>query len=108
MTDNGGPGSGGSVPDLATVPGNSDTCVIVVAEGALHAPDTVAAHFRGQASIRVADISTADRIKAASTGASGLVVALHRLPGELIEAIDPDLRVIGRMGIGTDTVDLAA
>jgi D-3-phosphoglycerate dehydrogenase / 2-oxoglutarate reductase len=118
MTDNGGSGSGGSVPDLATVPGgapgpdtvpgNSDTCVIVVAEGALHAPDTVAAHFRGQASVRVADISTADRIKAATTGASGLVVALQRLPGELVEAIDPGLRVIGRMGIGTDTVDLAA
>ncbi len=69
-------------------------------------PDTVAAHFRGEATIRVADISTADQVKAATTGASGLVVALQRLPGELIEAIDPGLRVIGRMGIGTDTVDL--
>lgn len=96
----------GRAPDLATAPGSPDTCVIVVAEGALHGLDAVAARFRGEATIRVADISTAAQVKAATMGASGLVVALQRLPGELIEAIDPGLRVIGRMGIGTDTVDL--
>jgi D-3-phosphoglycerate dehydrogenase / 2-oxoglutarate reductase len=118
MTDNGGHGFDGTAadlatvpgrgPDPATVPGNPDSCVIVVAEGALHAPGTVAAHFRGDATIRVADISTAGQVKAATSGASGLVVALQRLPAELVEAIDPGLRVIGRMGIGTDTVDLEA
>jgi D-3-phosphoglycerate dehydrogenase / 2-oxoglutarate reductase len=106
MTENGRQRSGGNAPELATVPQSPDSCIIVVAEGALHGPDAVAARFRGEATIRVADISTAGRIKAASAGASALVVALHRLPGELIEAIDPGVRVIGRMGIGTDTVDL--
>ncbi len=108
MTKNGGHRSRQQAPDLATVPGSPDACIIVAAEGALHGPDTVAAHFRGEATIRVADISTADQIKAATAGASGLVVALQRLPAELIEAIDPGVRVIGRMGIGTDTVDLEA
>ena len=80
----------------------------MAAEGALQGPDAVAAHFRGKAAIRVADISTPGRITAATAGASGLVVALHRLPADLIQAIDPGVRVIGRMGIGTDTVDLEA
>jgi len=118
MTENEGQRSGGRTPDLATVPGGTpglatdpgspDACIIVAAQGALHDPGAVAAHFRGEATIRVADISTADQVKAATAGASGLVVALQRLPGELIQAIDPGLRVIGRMGIGTDTVDLEA
>jgi D-3-phosphoglycerate dehydrogenase len=106
MTKNGGHRTDGRAAGLGVVPGGPDSCIIVVAAGALHAPDTVAAHFRGDAAVRVADISTPAGIKAATTGASGLVVALQRLPGELIEAIDPGVRVIGRMGIGTDTVDL--
>jgi D-3-phosphoglycerate dehydrogenase / 2-oxoglutarate reductase len=108
MTKNAGHRSDDAVPGLATASAGPGSCVIVVAEGALHAPDPVAAHFRGEATIRVADISTANQVKAATSGASGLVVALQRLPAELIEAIDPGLRVIGRMGIGTDTVDLEA
>ena len=108
MTKNGGHRSDSKASGLGTVPGSLDSCIIVAAEGALHGPVTVAAHFRGEAAIRVADISTADRIKAATTGAIGLVVALQRLPAELIEAIDPGVRVIGRMGIGIDTVDLEA
>ena len=105
MTENEGLRPDSEAPGLITAPGSADPC-IVVAEGALHGPDKVAAHFRGEATIRVADISTAAQVKAATTGASGLVVALQRLPAELIEAIDPGVRVIGRMGIGTDTVDL--
>jgi D-3-phosphoglycerate dehydrogenase len=105
MTENGEHRSHSKTPDRVTVPGSPQLC-IVAAEGALHGPDAVAAHFRGEAAIRVADISTAARVKSATAGASGLVVALHRLTGELIEAIDPGVRVIGRMGIGTDTVDL--
>jgi D-3-phosphoglycerate dehydrogenase / 2-oxoglutarate reductase len=105
MTENGGHRPDSEAPGLITVPGSPDPC-IVVAEGALHGPDKVAAHFRGEATIRVADISTAAQVKTATTGASGLVVALQRLSAELIEAIDPGVRVIGRMGIGTDTVDL--
>src|ERR1700722_5214283 len=108
MTKNGGHRSDGTVPGLATVPGSKDACVVVVAEGAPHDPAAVAEHFRGEATIRVADISTADQVKAVTAGASGLVVALQRLPGELIQATAPGLRVIGRMGIGTDPVDLEA
>jgi D-3-phosphoglycerate dehydrogenase len=88
--------------------GDQDSPVIVIAEGALRAPDEVARHFQDQATIRRADISTPAGIRAATAGAQGLVVALQPLTAELIEAVDGGLRVIGRMGIGTDTVDLDA
>jgi D-3-phosphoglycerate dehydrogenase len=89
-------------------PAGPDSPVIVVAESALRAPDAVARHFAGRATIRRADISSAAAIRAATAGSQGLVVALQRLPAKLVEAIDGGVRVIGRMGIGTDTVDLRA
>jgi D-3-phosphoglycerate dehydrogenase / 2-oxoglutarate reductase len=82
--------------------------VVVVADGSLRSPDAVLEHFRGQATIRFADVSSAARLRAATAGADGLVVALQPLPADLIEALDDGIRVIGRMGIGTDTVDLRA
>jgi D-3-phosphoglycerate dehydrogenase / 2-oxoglutarate reductase len=81
---------------------------VVVAQGAMRTPDRVTEHFRGQATIRQADLSSAAKMSAVTAGADALVVALQPLPGELIKAIDGQVRVIGRMGIGTDTVDLSA
>jgi D-3-phosphoglycerate dehydrogenase len=80
--------------------------VIVVAQDALHAPDRIAEHFRDQATIRREDISSPEKMRRATATADAVVVALHRLTGELIEAMDRRVRVIGRMGVGTDTVNL--
>jgi D-3-phosphoglycerate dehydrogenase len=82
--------------------------VVVVADGSLRAPDAVVEHFRERATIRFADVSSAARVRAATAGADGLVVALQPLAADLIEALGDGIRVIGRMGIGTDTVDLRA
>ena len=82
--------------------------VIVVAERAMRAPADVIEHFRDRATVRLADISSPAKIQAATAGADALVVALQLLPAELICAMDDGIRVIGRMGIGTDTVDLDA
>lgn len=88
--------------------GRLDRPVLLVAEGAARAPGAVAEHFRAAATIRTADISTAAKMRDATAGADGLVVALQRLSADLVAAMDDSIRVIGRMGIGTDTVDLEA
>jgi D-3-phosphoglycerate dehydrogenase / 2-oxoglutarate reductase len=82
--------------------------VILAPDGALRAPERTAEHFRGRATIRHGDISSRQAIRRATSGADALVVAQQRLPGELVEAIDGGVRLIGRMGIGVDTVDLEA
>jgi D-3-phosphoglycerate dehydrogenase / 2-oxoglutarate reductase len=82
--------------------------VVVVADTAMRAPDEVIDHFRGRATVRQADLSSAAKMRAATAGAGAVVVALQLLTAELIDAMDAGIRVIGRMGIGTDTVDLDA
>jgi D-3-phosphoglycerate dehydrogenase len=58
--------------------------------------------------IRRADISSPEKMRGATATADAVVVALHRLTAELIDAIDGRVRVIGRMGVGTDTLNLDA
>ncbi len=82
--------------------------VIVVAQDALHAPDRIADHFDGEATIRREDISSPEKMRGATAAADAVVVALHRLTADLVDAMDGRVRVIGRMGVGTDTVDLDA
>jgi D-3-phosphoglycerate dehydrogenase len=82
--------------------------VIVVPDGAMHALDRVAEQFLGHATVRAEDISTPERMRTATIGADAVVVGLQRLSEPLIRAMDHSVRVIGRMGVGTDTVDLNA
>jgi D-3-phosphoglycerate dehydrogenase len=93
-------GSGGDGPE--TLP------VIVVPDGAIHAIEQVAEQFLGHATVRAEDISTPEKMRSATTGADAVVVGLQRLNESLIHAMDQSVRVIGRMGVGTDTVDLSA
>ncbi|HEX4656414.1 MAG TPA: NAD(P)-dependent oxidoreductase [Streptosporangiaceae bacterium] len=82
--------------------------VIVLAERALDTPDHIVEHFNGRATIRREDISSPEKMRKATAAADAVVVALDRLTGDLIEAMDERVRVIGRMGVGTDTVNLDA
>lgn len=102
---------GGRAPaaDVPEVPdGRHDLPVVLVAEGAARAPAAIVEYFRTSATVRLADVSTHAKVAAVTAGADAVVVALQRLPADLIEAMAGSVRVIGRMGIGTDTVDLAA
>src|SRR5271156_5619629 len=63
-----------------------DLPVILVADGAMRAPDDVMEHFRDQATIRRADISSPAKIRAATAAADAVVVALQLLSAELIRA----------------------
>jgi D-3-phosphoglycerate dehydrogenase len=82
--------------------------VIVVAEGALAQAARVVEHFSGQIELRFADVSTPEAVGLATVEASGIVVALQPLRGEHVTALGPGVKVIGRAGVGLDSIDLRA
>jgi D-3-phosphoglycerate dehydrogenase len=53
-------------------------------------------------------VSTASAVADATADADGIVVALQPLRRELIGALGPRVRVIGRAGVGLDSIDLEA
>ena len=79
---------------------------IVIARHTFPNPDEVIAHYQGRAVLAQADISTAAQAATATAGADALVVATQRLDSEILRALSPSVRVIGRTGVGLDTVDL--
>jgi D-3-phosphoglycerate dehydrogenase / 2-oxoglutarate reductase len=85
-----------------------DRPTILVAKGAAHDLDAVTEHFADQAMVGMAELSTPEQVAKATAGADAVVVALQPLSAALIAAMDQRVRVIGRMGIGLDTVDLQA
>jgi D-3-phosphoglycerate dehydrogenase len=82
--------------------------VIAVADGAFSGRHTIEREFGGRAAIRWADLSSAAAARRSTAGADAVVVTLQRLSAEIIAAFGPSVRVIGRGGVGLDTIDLAA
>jgi D-3-phosphoglycerate dehydrogenase len=81
--------------------------VVVVADGAFSNHDGLADQFDG-AVLRFRDVSDPATLSQATEGASGIVVALQPLRAPHIEALAPTVKVIGRAGVGVDTIDLEA
>jgi D-3-phosphoglycerate dehydrogenase len=105
------PGAPGTVPSpapLVPATADPDRPVILMAKGAPRDLKTVAEHFADRAMVGVGELSTPEQVAEATAGADAVVVALQPLPAALVAAMDQRVRVIGRMGIGTDTVDLEA
>jgi D-3-phosphoglycerate dehydrogenase len=82
--------------------------VVVVAKGAFGDSEKLEAHFGDQAVLRFCDISTPEAIEAATADASGIVVTLQPLRQGEIAALGKDVKVIGRAGVGLDSIDLDA
>jgi D-3-phosphoglycerate dehydrogenase len=82
--------------------------VIVVAEAALSNRSRLVEQFSDDLELRFADVSTASAVAEATAEADGIVVALQPLRRELIEAFGPQVKVIGRAGVGLDSIDLDA
>lgn len=80
--------------------------VVLVGLDAFHDPGAIARAFVGTAEVRYAAIATPDLVAEASANADAIVVATHALPGELITSLSKTVKVIGRTGVGVDTVDL--
>jgi D-3-phosphoglycerate dehydrogenase / 2-oxoglutarate reductase len=84
-----------------------DRPVIVVATGAFADGDRLVEYF-DDAILRFCDVSDLRQLTEATAGASGVVVTLQPLRQGHIEALAPTVRVIGRAGVGVDTIDLEA
>jgi D-3-phosphoglycerate dehydrogenase len=82
--------------------------VIAVADSAFSGQHAIEREFGGQAAIRWADLSSAEATRQSTADADAVVVTLQRLSAEIIAAFGPNVRVIGRAGVGLDTIDLAA
>jgi D-3-phosphoglycerate dehydrogenase / 2-oxoglutarate reductase len=100
-------GAPATAPEAATA-ASPDRPAILVAQGAAHDLEAVAEHFASEAAVSVAELATPEQMAQATAGADAVVVALQPLSAALIAAMDQRVRVIGRMGIGLDTVDLRA
>jgi D-3-phosphoglycerate dehydrogenase len=84
------------------------TPVVVVAASSFGDQERLVAHFAGAAELRFREISTPEMVAAATADADGIVVALQPLRRAHIEAFSPGLKVIGRAGVGVDSIDLEA
>jgi D-3-phosphoglycerate dehydrogenase / 2-oxoglutarate reductase len=92
-------------PDQAgSVPGRP---VIVIADGAFKDRGRLINHFE-DVEFRFADVSDPAKLSEATAGASGIVVTLQPMRAAHIGALAPSVRVIGRAGVGLDTIDLDA
>jgi D-3-phosphoglycerate dehydrogenase / 2-oxoglutarate reductase len=86
----------------------ADRLVIVVADGSFgDATKRLVEHF-DEVEFRFRDISDPAKLPEVTAGASGIVVALQPLRAAHIDALAPSVRVIGRAGVGVDTIDLDA
>src|ERR1700683_3662351 len=82
--------------------------VIAVADGAFSGRHTIERAFGGRGSDRRGGVSRTAPARQSTAGADAVVVSLQRLSAEIIDAFGPSVRVIGRGGVGLDTIDLAA
>jgi D-3-phosphoglycerate dehydrogenase / 2-oxoglutarate reductase len=94
--------------EAATPEARADRLAIVVADGSFgDASARLVEHF-DTVEFRFRDVSDPDELPEVTEGASGVVVALHPLRSAHIAAMAPSVRVIGRAGVGVDTIDLEA
>ncbi len=81
--------------------------LIVVADGTFRERERLVETF-SDVEFRFADVSDPGTLPVVTEGAEGVVVALQPLCAPHIAAFAPTVRVIGRAGVGTDTIDLEA
>jgi D-3-phosphoglycerate dehydrogenase / 2-oxoglutarate reductase len=80
--------------------------VIAVANGAFADRAGIERDFGDRAELRWADVSDPGAVRESTSGADAVVVTLQRLSADVIMACAPSVRVIGRAGVGLDTIDL--
>lgn len=80
--------------------------VIAVADTAFGDHAGLEKDFGEQAELRWIDLTRPDSVPQSTGGADAVVVTLQRLTTGIIAAFAPSVRVIGRAGVGLDTIDL--
>lgn len=79
---------------------------IAVAAGSLAGLDELVGSWSGRAEIVIGAVDTPEQIAALTAGAVGLIVSLQRLSAAHINALADSVTIIGRAGVGLDTLDL--
>jgi D-3-phosphoglycerate dehydrogenase len=80
--------------------------VIAVADTAFADHAGLEKDFNDHAELRWIDLSHPDTVRESTGDADAVVVTLQRLSDDVITAFAPSVRVIGRAGVGLDTIDL--
>jgi D-3-phosphoglycerate dehydrogenase len=80
--------------------------VIAVADTAFADHAGLEKDFSDHAELRWIDLSRPDTVRESTGDADAVVVTLQRLSDDVITAFAPSVRVIGRAGVGLDTIDL--
>jgi D-3-phosphoglycerate dehydrogenase / 2-oxoglutarate reductase len=84
------------------------TPTIVVADTYLGSIDHEEMLAKGRAVVRAAHLATAEDVAVATADADAVLVTTHPLTADHIAAFGPHMRMIGRAGVGLDSIDLAA
>jgi lactate dehydrogenase-like 2-hydroxyacid dehydrogenase len=85
-----------------------DGVVVVIADPYLGPVDHERALAGDRATVRVAKLDAPAAVAAATADADAVIVTTHPMTAELIGALGPGVRIIGRAGIGLDSIDLEA
>ena len=80
--------------------------VIAVADTAFADHAGLQKDFNDHAELRWIDLSRPGTVRESTGDADAVVVTLQRLSDDVIAAFAPSVRVIGRAGVGLDTIDL--
>jgi D-3-phosphoglycerate dehydrogenase len=81
----------------------------VIARGNLSDTDVEREHLAGQpVEVRLASLTSPEDVSRETADADGIIVTTNPLPRQLIDALAPGVRIIGRAGIGLDAIDLEA
>ena len=81
---------------------------VVIAQGAFPDVEVEQDHAHGRAVVEAASIATPDDLRDATRNAHGLIVTIQPLTAAHIRQLGPSVKVIGRAGIGLDSIDLGA
>ena len=81
---------------------------VAVAQGALAVLDELVARLRDEVDFVTGPVDTPEEVAQLTAGAAALVVSLHRLNEAQIGAMADTVQVIGRAGVGLDSIDLDA
>ena len=84
----------------------TDELRIVVAAGTFADCAVESEAVRGKAVVCMQHIESPAEVAAATRDADALIVTIHRLSADHLDALGPKVRIIGRSGIGLDAIDL--
>lgn len=82
--------------------------IIAVADAAFSNRAGIEEDFGDRAELRWIDLASSGTVRESTSQAGAVVVTLQRLSADVITAFAPSVRVIGRAGVGLDTIDLPA